>query len=587
MAVLEDISERKQVEKMLARELEDNKRLHEVSTQLIHEDDADVLLTVILQTSIEVTQADKGNLQMLHAETGALRLRAWSGFEKPFLDRFAKVRSHTHAACGAALRAGARVVVADIEDSNAFDADTRQVMREAGVRAVQSTPLVSRSGRVLGVLSTHWAQPHQIPERQHHLLDVLARQAADLIERHETIRALRESERHLRALSQSLERRVAERTLELDQQAMRLGRLASEVASAEQRERKRIATLLHDDLQQILVAATMRLGRLRSRVTEPSVVAAIEGVADLLNQAAESSRGLTRQLRPPVLYEDGLVPALQWLASEMATRYDLHVHVESADPAPPLTDGVKAMLFECVRELLFNVVKHARVGEASVRVRHDDNHLQITVEDKGRGLDPAVIDKHQDGSGLGLFSIRERLAALGGTMVMESKPGDGLRVRLEAPLVTAPSVMAGDRGNQARAGQDPVQRLDERSSALHDDHRTRVVIADDHALVRQAIAKVLSSDRNVVIVGEASDGVEAVEAVEQHHPDVVLVDVDMPRMNGVEVTREIRRRWPEVRVVALSVHDDEATARTMRDAGAVAVVSKSEDMGRLIVAISH
>ncbi|MDN5850978.1 MAG: response regulator transcription factor, partial [Nitrococcus sp.] len=117
------------------------------------------------------------------------------------------------------------------------------------------------------------------------------------------------------------------------------------------------------------------------------------------------------------------------------------------------------------------------------------------------------------------------------------------------------------------------------------DCKTRVLVVDDHPIVREGIASVLSSDERVVVVGEAADGVEAIDAVARYQPEVVLIDVNMPRMNGVEATREIHRRWPEVRIVALSVQDDAATEKAMISAGAAAFVSKSDDAGRMINAV--
>ncbi|HET8701455.1 MAG TPA: response regulator transcription factor, partial [Nitrococcus sp.] len=114
------------------------------------------------------------------------------------------------------------------------------------------------------------------------------------------------------------------------------------------------------------------------------------------------------------------------------------------------------------------------------------------------------------------------------------------------------------------------------------DRQVHVLVVDDHAIVREGIANVLNADERLVVVGEAADGVEAIEAVGRHRPDVVLIDVNMPRMNGVEAAHEIRRRWPEVRIVALSVQDDAATARSMIQAGAAAFVSKSSDANHMI-----
>ncbi|MFP4143763.1 MAG: PAS domain S-box protein [Phycisphaeraceae bacterium] len=377
-----------------------------------------------------------------------------------------------------------------------------------------------------------------------------------------------------------LEQRVAERTSELQHQTVRLRNLAHELAAAEHRERKRLAALLHDELQQFLVAAKMRLVGVRSS-EDTELAASLSGVGEMIDRAADASRDLTRQLRPPVLYEDGLVPALRWLAGELEELHGLRVETDAEEAELPLNDDVKALLFESIRELLFNVVKHAGVDQAAVRVGQRDGELEITVEDHGVGFDLGALERSSAEQGLGLFSIRERLAALGGALSAASSPDTGTRIELRVPLTPSDEEQAAIEAEQAS----PVRPRRPLPITRTDRHVARVLVVDDHAIVRQGIANVLSSDQRLAVVAEAADGLEAIEAVDRHRPDVVVIDVNMPRMNGIEATREIRRRWPEVRVVGLSVQDDEATAGTMRDAGAAAFISKSDDARRMIDAV--
>ena len=244
------------------------------------------------------------------------------------------------------------------------------------------------------------------------------------------------NEEALRRAHDELERRVAERTAELEEQAQRLRRLAHELTTAEQRERKRLASLLHDELQQYLVAAKMHLAITRKSELDERATKAIADTFDMIERATASSRDLTRQLRPPVLYESGLGAALTWLGSQMESRHGLRVDLvaDEEDDDLPMSDDAKAMLFEAIRELLFNVVKHAGVKHAEVRLERDPRRLSVVVEDGGRGLNPVAIRTGGSDSGTGLFGIRERLAAVGGGMTTEVPDGGGTRIRLVTPL---------------------------------------------------------------------------------------------------------------------------------------------------------
>ncbi len=581
--ICQDRTSQHEAKKALERELIDHQRLQEVSSRLIGEGDFGSLVGEILHAAIAVMHADTGSIQMVEGQGDELMLLNHLGYESGFLDKVAYVGAADHTSCMSALRQRERIVLPDIEKSVGFrDTAFCGMLKEAGIRAVQSTPLVSRSGRVLGIISTQWKQPHTPDARELRLLDLLARQAADLIERHQSEVALRERKQQLFEISQHLEQRVAQRTAELQAQTARLQSLAAELASAEQRERKRLAALLHDDLQQLLVAASMQLGTIPRRPDDEAGSKAISQAAKWIGQAANAARDLTRQLRPPALYEDGLIPALHWLASEMSERHRLKVIVDGGAAVRTLSDDIKALLFECVREMLFNAAKYAGVDHAVVTVTEKSNRLRIVVSDSGCGFDIETLATPRHGGRFGLFSIRERLTALGGELTIESAPGKGTRIELEAPLP------AGEAMNDLLGRLPPltptVAYLEERS-AIATDQRTRVLVVDDHPMVREGIANILDADRRLVVSDQAADGIEAIQAMERHQPDVVLMDVNMPRMNGIEATREIRQRWPQTRIIGLSVQDDETTAKSMLDAGASFFVSKSGDSERMIAAI--
>ena len=188
-----DTTSHEQTEAALRQSLADLTRMQELSTRLLQAGDFPLLLNDVLDAAIEITGAQMGNIQLLEGDV--LRITAQRGFDRPFLEFFASVH-HAQAACGAALQRRERVIVDDVANSPIFvGTPALAVMIAAGARAVQSTPLVSRSGRVLGMFSTHYQRaPQQPTERALRLLDILGRQAADLIEHRQAEEALRATE---------------------------------------------------------------------------------------------------------------------------------------------------------------------------------------------------------------------------------------------------------------------------------------------------------------------------------------------------------------------------------------------------------
>lgn len=204
LALVKDITERKKAEQALQADLIATKKLAELGMLSAHEGDLKPVLSSVLETAIAITGADFGNIQLLSPETGKLKIVAHQGFPSwwlEFWDRDAKGSG----ACGKALQNGERLIVEDVEQCSIF-ARTRalKIQRRAGVRAMQCTPLVSRSGKALGVFSTHYRTPQRPGERVLGLLDLLARQAADLIERAQSEEALRASEVKYRQLYETL-----------------------------------------------------------------------------------------------------------------------------------------------------------------------------------------------------------------------------------------------------------------------------------------------------------------------------------------------------------------------------------------------
>ncbi len=381
----------------------------------------------------------------------------------------------------------------------------------------------------------------------------------------------------LRTERMHLEQRVQERTLELARQAAQLRALAAELTIAEQRERRRLAQALHDEHQQLLVAAKLRV-EIFNRGKDAETQAACQDIADLLHEAIAHSRAITRDLSPPMLRTGGLVPALIWLAGWMRQKHQLDIEMHADPDAAPSAEELTILLYHSTRELLLNVVKHAQTSTATLRVTREDAQLRIEVADSGVGFDPALVQTDTAGTGFGLFSIRQRLALLGGRMEMASMPGQGSRFTLWAPLDRAPRAPEQASGG---ARQDAPRT----APPARADRTIRIVLVDDHTMVRQSLARLLGEAPDLEIVGEAADGKTALDLVEQIRPDVVLMDINMPVMNGIEATRALRAAYPAVCVIGLSMYEDSEQSQAMRNAGAAAYLTKSDISDNLLKSI--
>jgi CheY-like chemotaxis protein len=343
--------------------------------------------------------------------------------------------------------------------------------------------------------------------------------------------------------------------------------------------------VLHDHLQQLLVGARMSLNLASREAKDPRARKLIRSADGLLGESLEASRSLTVELSPPILHDAGLRPALEWLARWMGERHGLAVEVVKDGWAEPDSEDVRVLIFQAVRELLFNVVKHAKVGRAQVEIGHEGGRVQVSVIDEGPGFDPAKPDDGRDvPRAFGLFSIRERLEALGGVLEIDSRPGEGARVTVLAPL--APMVdadaTAGEAGTGAAGDRSSPTPAGGRSGG---GRRIRVLLADDHEVVRDGLASLLSHEPDVEVVAEAPDGTAALEMARRTQPDVVIMDVSMPGLNGPEATRHILRDLPAVRVIALSTYEEEDMASRMLEAGATAYLTKGGPAEALIAAI--
>jgi signal transduction histidine kinase/CheY-like chemotaxis protein len=388
---------------------------------------------------------------------------------------------------------------------------------------------------------------------------------------------MKECEHAVQTLQESqnqLEQRVEDRTSELAEKALQLRRFTGELILSEQRERQHLARMLHDHLLQLLVSAKYRIVSL-NRTEDPAVKIVVQEVEELLDEVIAASRSLASELSPPIIRESGLRTGMEWLVSFMAARDGLSVQLHMNEDFSQLDENTKILLFDSVRELLLNAARHGRVRSAEVHVRRaEGNMLEVAVVDRGTGFNPASM-KHE---GTGLLRIRHRLELIGGHMEIESAPRKGSRFAVIVPLAeTAIAPFTAEAGLQS---EEAPPRRDKPVSGM-----IRILIVDDHAIMRQGLLTSLSQEPDIAIVGEAANGKIALEKARSLQPDVILMDLGMPKMNGIEATRIIHSEMPKVRVIGLSMFEERERANAMFEAGAIAYLTKTCSMDAITSAI--
>jgi signal transduction histidine kinase/FixJ family two-component response regulator len=391
------------------------------------------------------------------------------------------------------------------------------------------------------------------------------------------------SQARLEQFAEELERQVSERTQALMSSQGQLRALATELNLAEQRERKRIAAEMHDHLAQMLVLVRLKLGQAKQGPVHRSLEM-IKQAEDVVNDALTYTRNLVAELSPPVLHEFGLFAALKWLGEQMQ-RYQLHVTVQiESTGGLRLPEDQAVLMFQSVRELLMNAVKHAVAKQAFLLVEEGEGYLQIVVEDQGVGFDLLAMATQQPSplsSKFGLFSIRERMNAMGGRLELHSAPGEGTRATLILPCASSQQTSLEPASKVSFLGA-PASLNQTR---LHGP--CRVLIADDHTMVREGLRSVLEGFPDIDVIGEASNGQEAIDFTERFKPAAVVMDINMPLINGIEATARIKTRHPEIVVIGMSVNASADNHDAMRTAGASMLLTKEAAVDQLHGAIQQ
>jgi two-component system NarL family sensor kinase len=357
-----------------------------------------------------------------------------------------------------------------------------------------------------------------------------------------------------------------------------LRNLSGRLLRLQDEERRRISRDLHDVTGQKLALLSMDL----SSIVKHKDVAKNEEINRLIlecvglsNDVNKEIRTLSYLLHPPLLDELGLSSAVEWFSQGFESRTGIRVGVDIPASFARLAPDAEVALFRIVQESLANVHRYSGSATAFVRARSDEAEVRLEIGDFGKGMahDMKKADRSSAAPlGVGIQGMKERLRQLSGSLEITSRQGRGT-------VVTAVLPMSNRRVNNSESeparNLQEVRMLGERATEESNEWRKRILIADDHDVLRRGIRTMLESEPGLEVCGEAVDGKDALEQTLAQAPDLVILDINMPIMNGLDVLRQIVRHRPETKVLAFSVHDSKQIVEEILAAGAHSYLSKA------------
>jgi PAS domain S-box-containing protein len=363
-----------------------------------------------------------------------------------------------------------------------------------------------------------------------------------------------------------------------------LQQLSARLLKLQDEERRHIARDLHDITGQKLAAQSIALSQVLNRkgLDSESHRLLSESIT-LSKQIGEEVRTLAYVLHPPLLDELGLSSAVKWYAEGFEQRTAVKVEVDVASDFPRLPPDVEVTLFRIIQESLNNVHRYSGSHKAWVRVRLTrEQKIEVEIKDAGKGINPEMLNAASRSVapiGVGIQGMKERMRQLAGKLEITSGVDRGTRVTATLPLTRVNGDAAAEPASLL-PGWPTESSLDKR-----DRSRKQILIADDHELLRRGIRSMLETEAGWEICGEAVNGQDAVDKAAALHPDLVILDINMPVLNGLAAVRQILRSAPRTKILVFTVHDSDQTEKEVRAAGGHAYLSKnnaSQDLLRIV-----
>jgi CheY-like chemotaxis protein len=367
-----------------------------------------------------------------------------------------------------------------------------------------------------------------------------------------------------------------------------LRQLSARLLQLQDEERRHIARDLHDITGQKLALQSMGLSALQSKQASYLDAEAQQTLSESLvlnKEIATEIRTLSYLLHPPLLDELGLSSAARWYAAGFTKRTGIPIDIDVPQEIKRLSPDAEVAIFRVLQESLTNVHRYANTSKARLRLSTTADEIRLEIEDYGKGIQAPRSKSPQESVarlGVGIQGMTERIRQLGGRLEITSSPKRGTLVTATIPLC-ASQVAASTAPSTSTSSTSSVFAIPTDSSIAANHHKRRqILIADDHEMLRRGVRNTLQTEPNVEICGEAVNGQDAVDKARELHPDLVILDINMPVLNGLVAVRQILRYCPTTKIVIFSVHDSDQTRQEVRAAGAHGFVSKGKDSHDLL-----
>jgi PAS domain S-box-containing protein len=496
--------------------------LHQVGVDLAKTQTTPQLHQHLLRTALLLVEADGGALA-LYDQVSHLTITALENVPASLLGHSIPL-GHGIAGRAAQLRQ-----IQTVEDYATFS-DRVAPFDQLPVGTAIALPLIWQE-RLIGTLSVACHTARRFTQEEVNTLDLFGALAAAALEQRRTMAEAqaREAEAHS---------------------------LSTRLSTAQEEERARIASLLHDSIGGQLTIIQKNTEALRGLLPEDEQAAAyLASNLELLQQTHQQVRHLAMDLNARALTDFGLAPAARQYVDRLCASTGLAIKLHITGHVRRLPADVERIAFRGLQEALTNTLRHAHATEIAAQLHLGQRALRLTVQDNGRGFDQT---RPHLGTALGLPYLRRQVENRGGEFLLESSPGNGVMVALQVPL---------------HATLDNVAR------------RTRVLVVDDHEMVRQGLRQLLAQSTDFACVAEAADGHTALRLAEEHEPQLIIMDVKMPDGSGIEITRQLLKHAPQLRVIIYTYHDDETYLEQALLAGARGYVLKSDPNSLILTAL--